>query len=186
MIKEDTIYLVKNRSAGQVVYTIPEWGVRRTFAPGETQKVAYKELEKLTYQPGGKELLISFLQIQSEEALQSFNMNVQPEYHMSEAQVVELLREGSLDAFLDCLDYAPTGVIDLVKKYAVELPLSDFNKRKALKEKIGFDVDAAIAHDLADKDPEPEGDAEPAKKTDAGTGKRRTKVVYKNPQPTAQ
>lgn len=178
MIKEDTIYLVKNRSAGQVVYAIPEWGVRRTFAPGETQKVAYKELEKLTYQPGGKELLISFLQIQSDEALQSFNMNVQPEYHMNETQVVELLKTGTLDAFLDCLDYAPTGIIDLVKKYAVELPLSDFEKRKALKEKTGFDVDAAITNKIADKEPETKEEAERAKKTE--TGKRRTKVVYKN------
>ena len=33
----------------------------------------------------------------------------------------------------------------MIKKYAVSLPISDLNKAKALKEKLGFDVQAAIA-----------------------------------------
>lgn len=49
MIKEDTIYIVKNRSAGRVVYQIPDLGIKRHFAPGEAQKVTYKELEKLSF-----------------------------------------------------------------------------------------------------------------------------------------
>ena len=53
---------------------------------------------------------------------------------------------GSVDAFLDCLDFAPAGVIDLVKQLAIVLPLTDIQKRRALKDKIGFDVDAAIKH----------------------------------------
>jgi hypothetical protein len=40
---------VKNRSASIVVYAIPEDGIRRSFAPGETKKISYQELEKLTY-----------------------------------------------------------------------------------------------------------------------------------------
>ena len=65
---------------------------------------------------------------------------------MNEQQVVDLLLHGSLDEFLDCLDFAPTGVIELIKKFAFQLPLSDYEKRKALKNKTGFDVDAAIAN----------------------------------------
>ena len=41
---------VKNRSASVVVYKIPEDGIRRSFAPGETKKISFEELEKLTYQ----------------------------------------------------------------------------------------------------------------------------------------
>ena len=40
-------YLVKNRSAGMVVYRIPEAGIRREFMPGESKKVEFDELEKL-------------------------------------------------------------------------------------------------------------------------------------------
>lgn len=143
---------VKNRGAGYVTYKIPEDGIRRQFAPGETKRISYEELEKLTYQPGGLMILSNFLQIQDDEAINSFNIKAEPEYHMSERDVVSLIKEGSLDAFLDALDFAPIGVIDLIKKFSVEVPLMDINKRKALKEKTGFDVDAALKHAEEDKE----------------------------------
>ena len=58
-------YNVKNRSAGVVLYTIPEDKVRRRFTPGETKRISYEELLHLSYQPGGRELMANFLQIQS-------------------------------------------------------------------------------------------------------------------------
>lgn len=73
-------------------------------------------------------------------------MHVEPEYHMNEVDVANLIRTGSLDAFLDALDFAPVAVIDLIKKLSIEIPLTDMQKRKALKEKTGFDVDAALKH----------------------------------------
>lgn len=192
MIRETSTYLVKNRSAGRVCYTIPELGVRRTFAPGETQKIPYSELVKLTYQPGGKNLLVSFLQVQAAEVLESFNMNVQPEYYMDENQVKELLLHGSQDAFLDCLDFAPTGVIDMVKKFAVELPLSDYEKREAMKEKIGFDVDKALANKKQEEEEAKNpggfvatGDAKTEEAAPAKPTGRRTSVTYKTPLPRA-
>ena len=42
----EKMYLVKNRSASMVVYKIPEDGIRREFAPGESKKIKYAELEK--------------------------------------------------------------------------------------------------------------------------------------------
>ena len=141
-----TMYNVKNRSAGVAVYKIPELGIRRSFQPGEVKQISAEELEKLTYRPGGMAMLSNFLQIQSAEGLQRIGLNPQPEYHMSERDVANLIKTGSLDAFLDALDFAPTGVIDLIKKLSVEIPLVDMNKRKALKEKTGFDVDSALRH----------------------------------------
>lgn len=145
---------VKNRGAGSVVYKIVEDGIRRSFAPGETKRLSYDELEKLTYQPGGMTILTNFLQIQDTETIQDFNMKVEPEYHMSEKDIAELLRSGSIEAFLDALDFAPRSVIDLIKKYSVEMPLLDLEKRKALKDKTGFDVEAAIKHNQEDKEDE--------------------------------
>ena len=137
---------VKNRGASVVVYRIPEAGIRRSFAPGETKQISVQELEQLTYQPGGLAILTRFLQVQDEMALQAMGAKVEPEYHMSEKDVAELIAAGSLDAFLDALDFAPVGVIDLIKKLSVSIPLTDIQKRKALKEKTGFDVDAALKH----------------------------------------
>ena len=140
------MYKVKNRSAGVVIYRIPEDNIRREFMPGETKAVPFTELEKLSYQPGGQVMMNNYLQIQSVEGQQELNIDAEPEYNYSEQDIIKVMSSGSLDQFLDMLDFAPTGVMDLVKKFAVELPLNDIQKRRALKDKTGFDVNAALAH----------------------------------------
>ena len=174
---------VKNRGASVVVYRIPETGIRRSFAPGETKAVSAKELEQLTYQPGGMEILTRFLQIQDSTVLNNFNMKVEPEYHMSEADVAKLITNGSLDAFLDALDFAPISVIDLIKKLAISIPMVDIQKRKALKEKTGFDVTKALIHDEESKAPETEEEKVAAAAKAAAPAGRRTAANYKPATP---
>ena len=41
----EKMYRVKNRSAGVVIYRIPEDNIRREFMPGETKAINIKELE---------------------------------------------------------------------------------------------------------------------------------------------
>ena len=99
---------------------------------------------------------------------------------MSEEQIAELILSGSQDAFLDCLDYAPVGVIDLLKKYAVSLPMTDINKREALKQKTGFDVDKAIAMMKAEQEEDNGVEDKITPVAKAGTtGGRRTATTYK-------
>lgn len=171
----NTTYIVKNRSASRVGYRIAEDGIRREFAPGETKKIRFAELEKLNYQPGGRELMANFLQIQSTEALDELGIRTEPEYHMSEADIAELIARGSLDQFLDFLDFAPTGEIDLLKALAVKVPLSDYDKRIALKNKTGFDVDKALSNLAAEK-------AEEKEKAETASGReRRVKTTSEEP-----
>lgn len=167
MLTQETKMNVKNRSSSVVVYRIPESNLRREFAPGETKSIPFGELEKLTYQEGGRELLENFLQLSEEEATTDLGVKREPEYNMSEAQIKELLLRGSQDEFLDCLDFAPMGVIDLIKVMAVQLPLSDIAKRKSLKEKTGFDVDSALRH-IEEEKAEEKAPETPA----AATGRR--------------
>ena len=172
------MYNVKNRSASMVVYKIPEDGIRREFAPGESKKIHYSELEKLSYQAGGRALMVNFLQITDEDVTNNLNIHTEAEYYMSEEQIIELIKTGTLDAFLDCLDYAPVGVIDLLKKFAVSLPVTDIQKRQALKEKTGFDVDVAIKNIEAEK-AEDSGAEEAKTTTTAATTGRRATTNYK-------
>lgn len=176
MINENTVYNVKNRSSSMVVYKIPETNLRREFHPGETKKIPFGELEKLTLQPGGRELIENFLQILEEVVTDSLYVHREPEYNMSEAQIKDLLLTGSLDAFLDALDFAPIGVIDLIKTMSVALPLTDLNKRRALKEKTGFDVDKAIVH--------VEEERQASQKPAAPAPERREKVETEEVKPT--
>lgn len=136
---------VKNRSKNRVGYTIPEDGITRIFAPGESKEILVTELEKLTYQPGGQVILSDYLLINDKEVAQQLNTgSIEPEYWMDEEEVLSLMKHGSLDRFLDCLDFAPEGVIDLIKSLAVSLPLNDLSKLEAIKKATGFDAARAI------------------------------------------
>ena len=146
------MYKVKNRSAGFACYKIPDMGIRRSFAPGEIKEISAEELEKLTYRPGGMAILSNFLQIMEPEAIAKVGLKPQPEYHMSEQDIAKLMMNGSIDEFLDCLDFAPPGVIDLIKKLSVSLPMTDFQKVNALKAKTGFDAAAALKHVMEEKE----------------------------------
>lgn len=176
MANRNTKYLVKNRSTSMVVYKIPEMGIRREYMPGEVKKVSFDELEKLSYQSGGRELMANFLQITDEHVTEELGIPTEAEYYMSEEQVVDLLKNGNYDAFLDALDYAPTGVIDLIKRFAVSLPLEDMVKQEAIKEKLGFDVQAAIKHVKEEKAEENDTSSNAAETT---THARRTNPTYK-------
>ena len=178
----EKMYLVKNRSTSMVVYKIPEDGIRREFAPGESKRIKYAELEKLSYQSGGRALMANFLQIVDEDVTNNLNIHTENEYYMSEEQIIELIKNGPLDAFLDCLDYAPVGVIDLLKKYAVSLPMNDIKKRQALLEKVGFDVTKAIEMNEAEKAEDNNIEDKVVSAPAAPTGRRATtnyKVVSK-------
>lgn len=186
-MESSKILRVKNRSASLAVYSIPEINVRREFAPGETKNITYGELEKLSYQPGGRTIMQNFLQIIDPEATGDLGINREPEYDLSEQQIVDLMTKGSLDAFLDCLDFAPVGVIDLIKKFSVSLPLNDIDKRDALKKKTGFDVTVALANmqkEKEDMDAPAVESKERRVKTESAPEGRRTIPKYNVVQPT--
>lgn len=176
-MENNTVFNVKNRSAGVVGYNIPEEKIRREFAPGETKKISWYELEKLSFQPGGTRLMEEYLLIYNDKAVSELNLHTEPEYYMNETDVVKLIKEGSLDEWLDALDFAPTGVMDLIKQLSVTVPLNDYNKRQALKEKVGFDVDAAIKNWKAEQGAD--------KKAAAEAPRRRVSKADEEPaQPT--
>ena len=182
--KIDKVCIVNNRSAGAVVYKILDGNIRRYFQPGETKKIPASELEKLTFQTGGRELIANYLQVIDEQVVADLNIPAEPEYWMNEAQVRDLLLTGSLDAFLDALDFAPEGVIDLIKKYAVSLPLNDMAKREALKKKTGFDTTAAVQHIQEERETDEDVKTEAPKrrvqpKKEASELARRSTTNYK-------
>jgi hypothetical protein len=77
-------YTVKNRSASYLVVRIPELSLLREFAPGESLKMSFDELQKLSFQPGGRELMSNFLQIMEDEVNNELNIPREAEYYMNE------------------------------------------------------------------------------------------------------
>ena len=141
---DKTIISVTNRDDGSVGYTIPDRGIHRNFAAGETKKIELEELQQLSYLPGGEFLLKNCFIVDNKEAIDALNMQVEPEYFYTEAEVRQILTTGTLDELEDTLNFAPEGVIDLIKRIAVEEEIPDTRKRKMISEKTGFNVDNAI------------------------------------------
>jgi len=172
----DKMVNVRNRSDAVVVYQVPELGIRREFARGENKTIPVSELEALSYRPGGAYIIQHHLYIQDADTVNAMPIHVEPEYYLDEAGVIKLLNGmDNLDEFLDCLDFAPDGVKELIKKYAVSLPVNDSRKRAAIKKKLGFDVDLALLHLQQVKDEEEKEKAQANE--EAETPVRRVKIA---------
>lgn len=143
-MKDETLVVVKNRNNGSTGYTLPDSNVRRTFAPGESKKIPLGELKSLQYSSGGSFILDNLLVIESQEALDALNMKVEPEYFYDEAKIKDLLYNSNMDEFLDFLDFATEGAIEIAKDIAVKEQIPDTRKREAISKKTGFSIDSAI------------------------------------------
>ena len=144
MVEKNREIKLTNRDNGTVGYTIPDLNLHRTFSGGETKTITFEELEKLAWVKGGLNLLKNYLIIQDEEAVKELLGDVEPEYYYTKDTVRTLLKDGSLEQLQDTLEFAPKGVVDLVKDEAVDMPLNDVAKRKEILKQTHFDVDGAI------------------------------------------
>lgn len=173
---------VRNRSNRVVIYHVDDMHVRREFAPGETKLVPVDELIALSQKAGGAYIIRNSLFIQDPSTVKEMPMKVEPEYYLDDKGVIDLLKNGSVDALLDCLDFAPGGVIELVKKYAVDLPITDTRKIKAIQDKTGFKVDLALKHkeELAAEEAEAAGQTDSGMEIKAAPTRRVTNEVVES------
>lgn len=171
MDNDNKMVKVTNRSRGTVGYTIPDMGnLQRFFAYGETKVVPMEEIRKLDWTPGGAVLLRDYLKIEDADVVEEILHDVEPEYNYTEAEIKEILLNGSMDQVMDTLDFAPEGVIDLMKDLAIKLEIPDVRKRNAISERTKSDVSKAIEINQLSK-------LEEETSTDTGAKQRRTQPV---------
>lgn len=170
-MNDNTVVLVTNRSTGHVFYSVPEMHINRDYNPKETKKITVGEIAAVCSQPGGREMFYNYLYVHDQEALETtLNVKEEPEYWLTEAQIPTWIETCTIDEFADALDFAPEGIKDLIKHYAVTEKLADMNKRRIIQEKLNFDVTAAIKASESDAEEEA---------TSSTTTTRRTKPNYK-------
>lgn len=172
---------VANKSAGRAGYAIRELNIRREFMPGEVKKnIKVSELEALSQRPGGKSILLNYLQVQDPEIIDYLlNGNPPVEYWLNESKIPSWMESCSLAEFQDALDFAPAGTKDLIKKFAVSLPLSDTNKIKAIKDQLGYDVLRAIELQKAYDEPAEKETKATERRVEAtvSTGRRTSSTI---------
>lgn len=146
-LTRDSKIKVTNRSNGTVILKVQDRHFRAELNPKETRVLNYGDILDVAAQPGGRNLIYNFLLIQDAEALrQGLNIKEEPEYWLTEEKIPSWMNTCSLDEFKDALQFAPQGVLDLIKKYAVSQPLNDMAKRIAIKDALQFDVTLAITN----------------------------------------
>lgn len=147
---------VTNRSTSVVVYTLDELKVRRNFAPNETKDIPAKELETLYQQEGGNATLRDYLMVHDKDWMEIHYPGVPIEYFWTFDDVKNCLENDSLELFKETLQYAPEGVLDIIKDLAWRLPVNSLDKMRAIEERTGFNVEAAIAHSSDSKEEQPQ------------------------------
>ena len=168
MIKDDTLINVRNRNNGTTGYTLAD-GAKETrlWAENEVKKITFAELKRVSYLPGGTELLRDYLVIEDPAAIEALNVGIdiqeQPEYLYTENEIRDLLFNGSLDELKDFLDFSPDGGIEIAKQIAVNEELPDMRKRKIISEATGFNINTAIEINDMMKDNSVAEDAAPKK-----------------------
>ena len=148
---ETTYVEVTNRNNGITGYTLNS-GMERIFNINETKKIPLEELQEVEAMPGGEYLLRNYLMIKDKTALDYLNVEPEPEYFYTENEIKELLLNGSLDQLEDCLNFAPQGVLDILKDKAVSLEIPDMRKRDLISKTLGFNIDNAIKIEKAFKE----------------------------------
>lgn len=144
MVDKNKLIKLTNRDTGSVGYVIPDTNAHRRFSAGETKTVTFDEIEKLSWVDGGKELLRNYLIIEDKEAAEEILGTVEPEYFYNRETIKKLLTEGSLEQLQDTLEFAPKGVVDLVKQEAVDLKIDSNVKREEIQKQTNFNVTRAI------------------------------------------
>ena len=184
--KEKKVVVI-NKFGGTVGYDIPDLNIHRDFFPKERKEISFQELLRLSYVPGGETILRQYLEItDAEVASKILHFEPQPEYYYSVEDVIKLMKEGTLEQFLDCLDFAPQVIKDAIKDAAVNLPLNDVDKREAIKEKLGLDVSKAIQIKNTKTEFEEENREPKEVKQKTQIGRRTAKPNIQKPIPTGK
>lgn len=144
-VLDSTLITVRNLTNCSVSYKIPEDNRRVVFRTNESKKITAGELRKLYFKPGGESMLRNYLWIDNKALRAEFNIpNNVPEYEWTLADVARIVEQGSNDEIMDALEFGPKGIADAIVDYAIKNKIADSNKRKAIQEITGINVDQAI------------------------------------------
>lgn len=145
MLEDKELVEVRNLVDHMVVYKIDELNRRVVFNPFETKKVTVDELRRLNYQHGGQILIHDYLCVMNNELRKEFSIDPNMvEYDWTLKDVDAVLTSRPIDELLDALEFGPKGIQDLLIDRAVQLKIPDTNRRKAIQDITGVDINNMI------------------------------------------
>ena len=133
---------VKNRTKGMVGYKIDTLRVYRHWdKTGDVLFITIDELIELSTLPGGLKLLEKYLLIEDEEAIMAvFGREMEPEYKYTEKEIEFLLYKAEDDQLFDCLDYAPEGVLRIIRSKSIDRIPNTTAKVEAINKRLNINL----------------------------------------------
>ena len=150
LISDDTLVPIRSIVNCQTGYILPSSGRSRRLMPDVTMRVTAGELRELFFSPGGSILLQNYINVGNKSLAAEFGVRFDAiDYDWTEADVKQCLTVDEIDDLLVALDFAPQGIIETLKDDAIKLEINDRAKIKAIADKTGVDIDAAIKNNHA-------------------------------------
>ena len=163
-IANSTKIKVKNLVDYNVGYKIEEDNVRRQFAPYEIKQIEAGELRKLNYTRGGHILLTEYLSVMNRNLADEFGVDSDSfdnEYNWDVNKVDSVLTSEPIEVLQDALDFAPKGVLELIKDRAIALKLDSMDKRQIISSALGIDLSSMIEVQKMNEEEDPDSNAKP-------------------------
>lgn len=143
MVNKEKRVKVVNRASGSLAYKIDTLRVTRHWRkPGDYLNISIAELLELKTVKGGQSLLENYVIIEDKEALSVLfpDQELEPEYNYGLKEIEALLYEADTEQLLDALDFAPKGVLDLIKAKSAEKLPNTTAKIEAINKKFKIDL----------------------------------------------
>lgn len=143
MVNKEKRVKVVNRASGSLAYKIDTLRVTRHWRrPGDYLNISIAELLELKTVKGGQSLLENYVIIEDKEALSVLfpDQELEPEYKYGVKEIEVLLYEADTEHLLDALDFAPKGVLDLIKAKSAEKLPNTTAKIEAINKKFKIDL----------------------------------------------
>lgn len=167
-VTDATTVKVKNLVDYGVGYRIDEDNVRRQFAPFEIKTLKAGELRKLNYSRGGHILLTHYLSVMNRDLAHEFGIDddsYDNEYNWDVAKVDKVLLSQPIEVLQDALDFAPRGILELIKDRAIALKIDSMDKRHAISKALDIDLNGMINIQQMQEEADAEVAGEPKPKT---------------------
>lgn len=148
-INDTDLVQVQNLVENTVCFQDNDSGLMRriSFQPYEIKSLPAGMLRRLNFSRGGSVLLQHYLSVKNKELAKEFGVSedvFDHEYNWTRDDIQEVLVNGSLEQLQDALDFAPDGIIDTIIETAIAIKVNNMDKRQAIFDKTGRNIDQAI------------------------------------------
>lgn len=133
--------VIRNLVNHPVVIVTPIHRKRWEIPPHGEMEVMVVDVRECSYDQGCRNIFRDYVQICNSELAKEFGIYEDVvEYNWGDKEITEALTTAPIEVLLDALDFAPDGIKEAILDKAVELEISDMDRREAISKALGVNV----------------------------------------------